>query len=403
MMTSGKTKLPSSVDIVVIGGGIIGLSFAYEAAAAGRSVLVVERRRCGSGATPVAAGMLAPVSEAEATLPGMVEFGLESSRLYPDFIAHTEADSGMKCGYRTEGTLSVAADRDQMEQLEHRAATHKELGLKADRLSAREVQQLEPGLSARIVGGLRTEIDCQVDPRALSAALVVAGSARGVVFANATEVTSVELDSNGAVCGVSLRSNKESKGADSPHNRINVRNLVLCAGAWTPELIPELSDLPLYPVKGQVIRLRGDVAISHVVTSPDAYLVPRAGGELVVGASMEEQGFDDRPTAGVTMDLLGHAWRVLPSVYELEIAEINVGFRPTFPDHMPAIGPIDLPGAFVATGHYRNGILLAPATAKYLLAIMDTGEIPEVIAKFTPHRFAAARPAVVTTTMEIEP
>ena len=316
-MTSGKTKLPSSVDIVVIGGGIIGLSFAYEAAAAGRSVLVVERRRCGSGATPVAAGMLAPVSEAEATLPGMVEFGLESSRLYPDFIAHTEADSGMKCGYRTEGTLSVAADRDQMEQLEHRAATHEELGLKAQRLSAREVQQLEPGLSARIVGGLRTEIDCQVDPRALSAALVVAGSARGVVFANATEVTSVELDPNGAVCGVSLRSNKESKGADSPHNRINVRNLVLCAGAWTRELIPELSDLPLYPVKGQVIRLRGDVAISHVVTSPDAYLVPRAGGELVVGASMEEQGFDDRPTAGVTMDLLGQAWRVLPSVYEL--------------------------------------------------------------------------------------
>ena len=400
-MTSEKTKLPSSVDIVVIGGGIIGLSFAYEAAAAGRSVLVVERRRCGSGATPVAAGMLAPISEAEATLPGMVEFGLESSRLYPDFVGRIEADSNMKCGYRTEGTLSIAVDRDQMEQLEHRAATHKELGLKADRLSAREVQQLEPGLSTRILGGLRTKIDCQVDPRALSAALVIAGSTRGVVFADATEVASVELGPTGLVCGVSLTSNKESMGTDLEQNRIKTQNLVLCAGAWTRELIPEVSDLPLYPVKGQVIRLRGDVGISHVVTSPDAYLVPRADGELVVGASTEDQGFDDRPTAGVTMELLGQAWRILPSVYELEIAEINVGFRPAFPDHMPAIGPIGLPGAFVATGHYRNGILLAPATAKYLYEIMDTGRIPEVIERFTPARFGGAHPPAVGGTMEI--
>lgn len=403
MMTSETTKLPPGVDLTIVGGGIIGLSLAYEAATVGRSVVVVERHLCGSGATPVAAGMLAPVSEAEPTLPELLEFGLDSCRLYPDFVARAEADSAMKCGYRTEGTLSIAVDRDQMEQLEHRAAAHEELGLKAERLSARDVLQLEPGLNARIVGGLRTEIDCQVDPRALSAALVAAARARGVVFANATELASVELGPSGAVCGVSLRSAEEPMGADTPDNRIETGNLVLCAGAWTRELIPELGALPLYPVKGQVIRLRGEIPISHVVTSPHVYLVPRSGDELVVGASIEEQGFDDRPTAGVTMDLLGQAWRILPSVYELEVAEINVGFRPALPDHMPAIGPIDLPGVFVATGHYRNGILLAPATAKYLLELMDTGEIPEAIARFSPGRFAEACSTVTPRTTEIGP
>ncbi len=398
MTTPGTTKLPSSVDIAIVGGGIIGLSVAYEAATAGLSVVVVERRRCGSGATPVAAGMLAPVSEAEPTLPGMIKFGLESCRLYADFVARAETDSGMRCGYRTEGTLSIAVDRDQMEDLEHRAAAHEELGLEADRLSAREVLQLEPGLSTRIVGGVHTKIDRQVDPRALSAALVTAAGARGVVFAEATELASVERGPSGAVCGVSLRRAEEPIG--SAHDTIETANLVLCAGAWTRELIPELGDLPLYPVKGQVIRLRGEIALSHVVASPDVYLVPRSGSELVVGASMEEQGFDDRPTAGVTMDLLGQAWRVLPSTYELEIAEINVGFRPTLPDHMPAIGPIDLPGAFVATGHYRNGIMLAPATAKYLLETIETGETPEAIAEFHPTRFAGARP---TVTAEVGP
>jgi len=398
MTTSATTKLPASVDIAIVGGGIIGLSLAYEAASAGLSVVVVERRRCGSGATPVAAGMLAPVSEAAPTLPGMVELGLDSCRLYPDFVARTEADSGMKCGYRTEGTLSIAVDRDQMEDLEHRAAALEELGLEAERLSAGDVLQLEPGLNARIVGGLHTKSDRQVDPRALSAALVAAAGARGVVFAEATELAGVARDPRGAVCGVSLRRAEEPMGPAL--DTIETANLVLCAGAWTRDLIPELHDLPLYPVKGQVLRLRGEVALSHVVASPDVYLVPRSDGELVVGASMEEQGFDDRPTAGVTMDLLGQAWRLLPSVYELEIAEINVGFRPTLPDHMPAIGPIDLPGAFLATGHYRNGIMLAPATAKYLLETIETGEIPEAIADFCPARFAGARP---TVTAEVEP
>ena len=398
MATSATKKLPASVDIAIVGGGIIGLSVAYEAATAGLSVVVIERQRCGSGATPVAAGMLAPVSEAEPALPGMVELGLDSCRLYPDFVARVEVDSGMKCGYRTEGTLSIAVDRDQMEDLEHRAATHEELGLEIERLSARDVLRLEAGLSARIVGGLHTKNDRQVDPRALSAALVAAAGMHGVAFAEATELAGVERDPSGAVCGVSLRRADEPAG--SAHDTIETANLVLCAGAWTRELIPELYDLPLYPIKGQLIRLRGEVALSHIVASPDVYLVPRAGGELVVGASVEEQGFDDRPTAGVTMDLLGQAWRLLPSVYELEIAEINVGFRPTLPDHMPAIGPIDLPGAFVATGHYRNGIMLAPATAKYLLETIETGEIPQAIAEFRPARFAGARP---TATAEVKP
>ena len=388
-----STFVPAAVDLVVVGGGIIGLSVAYEAASAGRSVVVVERARCGGGATPVAAGLLAPVSEAEPTLPGMVAFGLDSCRRYPNFIARIEADSGMSCGYRSEGTLSIATDRQQMEGLEHHAVAHEELGLNAERLTADGVRKLEPALSAAIVGGLRTDIDSQVDPRKLAAALVTSGAAHGVVFAEGAEVASVERDSNGAVGGVSWRRNDKVTGSNSSGGSIETGCVVLCAGAWTRELIPEVSDLPLYPVKGQVIRVRGEALLSHVIAAPGVYLVPRADGEIIVGASKEERGFDERPTVGVTMNLLRQAHLVLPAVAELEISEINVGFRPTFPDHMPAIGAVGISGMFVATGHYRNGIMLAPATATHLLETIKTGSAPEIIAGFDPARFAANGPA----------
>ena len=394
-------QLPDSVDLAIVGGGIIGLSIAYEASRGGRSVLIIEKNSPGGGATPVAAGMLAPVSEAEPTIPEMIELGLESCRLYPEFIACIEEESGLDCRYRTEGTLQIAMDRDQMEKLEHRAMRHQELGLETIRLIRRQVLELESSLSPRVVGGILSETDRQVDPRAMAAGLVAALTQRGVTIAAATELAEIRRDAAGAIEAVSLRQGSGAAADDGgtgdrdettvPTTTVRTTSVVAAAGAWTNQVIPELAALPLRPVKGQVVRLRGarpeEMPLQHVVTTPDVYLVPRDDGELVVGASMEEQGFDDRPKAGVTMDLLVHAWRALPCVYDLEVTEINVGFRPTLRDHKPAIGALGNDGLYVATGHFRNGIMLAPVTAKYLVEALDTGKTPEEIAPFKPDRF----------------
>ena len=415
-------QLPESTGIVVVGGGIIGLSIAWEARRRGHQVVLVDKLRCGGGATPVAAGMLAPVSEANPSLPAMIELGLESCRLYPDFVAGIERQTGLDCGYRREGTLAIALDRDHREQLEHRARAHQELGLKAEHLSGREVLKLEPALSPRVVGGLRTEIDRQVDPRLLATALRRAAEDGGASIVEGAELAALHHDDDGSLAAETLRS---AAGAPDPvpgdhangtsrtpdpsgvgagtvagggvaetrpttglwERTLRVSSAILCAGVWTRDLLPEVAALPLHPVKGQVLRLHGEMPIDHVIATPDVYMVPRRSGELVIGASAEEQGFDDRPTAGVAMDLLVHAWRTLPSIYELEIREINVGLRPALRDHMPAIGALDLPGVFVATGHYRNGIMLAPVTAKHLVDAIESGEAPAALAHFDPLRF----------------
>ena len=382
-------QLPETVEITVVGGGVIGLSIAYEAALKGHTVLIVEKRMPGGGATLVAAGMLAPVAEAEPTMPQMIDLGLESCRLYPDFIGRLEEDTGVACGYRTEGRLQIALDRDHLDELEHRAVAYDERGLVSERLSGSDVRALEPGLSSRVVGGIRTATDRQVDPRALSAALIAALEQRGVTIAAPAEVTAMHRNQSGSITGVDVGGAGNDTG-DTAMVRTSV--VVAAAGAWTAELLPELAALPLRPVKGQTVRLRADSPdapmLRHVVATPDAYLVPRRDGELVIGASIEEQGFDVRPRAGITMDLLGHAWRVFPSVYDFEMCEVNVGFRPALRDHMPVIGPLDDGGLFVATGHYRNGIMLAPVTAKYAVEAIETGRVPEALIPFQVTRFA---------------
>jgi glycine oxidase len=432
-------QLPESTGIVVVGGGIIGLSIAWEARRRGHQVVLVDKLRCGGGATPVAAGMLAPVSEADPSLPAMIELGLESCRLYPDFVAGIERQTGLDCGYRREGTLAIALHRDHREQLEHRARAHQELGLKAERLSGREVLKLEPALSPRVVGGLRTEIDRQVDPRLLATALRRAAEDGGATIVEGAELAALHHDDGGSLVAVTLRGAAEGSpdAAGAPdavtgepadgtsrtpdpsgvgagtvagggvaetrpttgfwERTLRVSSAILCAGVWTRDLLPELAALTLHPVKGQVLRLHGDMPINHVIATPDVYMVPRRSGELVIGASAEEQGFDERPTAGVAMDLLVHAWRALPSIYELEIREINVGLRPALRDHMPAIGALDLPGVFVATGHYRNGIMLAPVTAKHLVDAIESGEVPAALAPFDPLRFGKLAGAAAAT------
>lgn len=373
-------------DLAVVGAGIIGLACAYEAAAGGRRVVLIERDQPGSGAGGVAAGMLAPASEGEAGDRHLIDLALESCERYPQWVQAIEADSGFPCGYRTEGSLLVALHHDHLAELRQLAASQARLGLAVEWRDADDLLAIEPNLSPRVVGGLAAPGDRQVDPRRLMRALVGAVQRRGgTLYRGASEI---ELETAaGRVTGVRFLEGTEER-------LVRAEVVLVAAGAWSGAFWPsEWGQLPLRPVKGQVLRLRGAPLIRHVVRTPDVYLVPREDGELIVGATSEERGFDTRVMAGAVLDLLREAWRVLPGVAELEFAEASVGFRPALRDFLPAIGPTPTEGLYFATGHYRNGVLLAPATAALLWEAMERGTLPDRLKPFDPRRLVTA-PAV---------
>jgi len=369
---------PARRECVVVGGGIIGLALAHALCERGCGVLVLERDEPGCGATAAAAGMLAPVSEADTAPDALIALAKDSLGRYPEAVRRWERDGGIDCAYRTDGTLWIATSRDEQEELEHLAQTVRLKGLEARPLSAKDVLQREPHLSPRVLGGLLVESDHQIDPRAASRCLVTALRSRGVQVAAGAQVTEIVSGARGVV-GVRGRSR-----AGAPFE-VRADTVVLAAGAWSGrDLRVPLDDLGLRPVKGQVLRLRGEPLLSHVVRTPDVYLVPRADGELIVGATTEEMGFDLSPTAGAAMDLLRHAFDALPGIYDLHLEETSVGLRPALSDHLPRIGATEVDGLYLAVGHYRQGILLAAATAEHLAGWIDCGEMPAELARFAP-------------------
>lgn len=370
-----SNRTHDAVEHLIVGGGLIGLSLAFELLERGRSVLVLERDEPGCGATDVAAGMLAPISEADTGPDAVVGLGQESLRLYPGFVKRVEQRSGLDCAYRTDGMLWVATNRDERSELEHIENTLRAKGLAAQRLGAPQVLEREPHLSPRVTGGLLVTGDHQVDPRALVRGLDAAIRLLGGRIESGRTVERIEKD--GRVCGSSK---------DGTYFEYRAERVVLAAGAWGEQIALPIAPPGLRPVKGQLVRLRGTPLVRHVLRTPEVYLVPRATGELLVGATAEEMGFDLEPTAGAVLDLLRHAWELLPGIYDLELAEINVGLRPALMDHLPAIGPAGSPGLFLALGHFRHGILLAAATAFYLAEMLHTGEDQTALRPFLPER-----------------
>jgi glycine oxidase len=375
---------PARSDVVVVGGGVVGLSVAYELGRRGRAVLVLDRGEHAGVATRAAAGMLAPTSEADLSERPLVDLELDSLRRYREFVSGLEQLTGESCGYRTEGTLWVALNRDQDGDLERLFAMQRAKGLPARRLSAAEALAREPHLSGRIVAGLLAEGDHQIDPRALAGALRAAIARLGGQVVAGCRVDRIEHAGDEVVA--------VSGAVGDRALRVRCPIAVLAGGVWSEDVDAPLPPLGLRPVKGQLVRLAGPELIRHVVRSPDVYLVPRGGGELLVGATMEEQGLDARPMAGAVLDLLREAWRLLPGVYDLAVSELSVGFRPALRDHLPAIGPAATRGLYVATGHFRNGVLLAPATAHYLAEWIVGGVPPAALAPFGLERLEA--PAV---------
>jgi len=371
----------SRFDLAVVGGGVIGLAVAWRAAERGLRVIVLERGQPGRGASWVAAGMLAPVTEARLTELPLLELGVASAALYPGFAAELEARTGIDPGYQRYGTLVVARDRDEAEALERELEVHHGLGLDVGRLLASQARRLEPALSPAIRLAIEVHDDHAVDPRQLTRALSAAATAAGVQVCAGTEVRGIVSHSD-RVSGVRLLDGEE----------VEAEHVVIAAGVWAGGLegiAPELG-VPVHPVKGQLLRLHdpaGPGLVSRVLRTGGGYLVPRGDGRYVLGATMEERGFDTTVTAGAMFELLRDAAEVLPGISELVIDELIAGLRPATPDNLPAIGASALSGLHWAVGHFRNGILLAPITAEVVVAGLLEEEPPEVARAFVPSRW----------------
>jgi glycine oxidase len=354
--------MSKTFDVAVVGGGIIGLATAWRARAAGLRVTLLERDGTGEATSHVAAGMLAPVAEVEfgEAAGRVLELGMRSAALWPDFAAELQATSGIDVGLRRTGTLVVARDADEARALERGLAFRESLGLHARRLLASAAREHEPALAPTVRLALQAPDDHSVDPRLVLAALHRACAAEGVELREHTPVSGVELDGRGRrVTGVVL--------ADG--ERVHAGQVVLAAGAWTSELggLPADALVQVRPVKGQILRLRdpaGAGLLNGVVRFEGGYVVPRGDGRYVLGATVEERGYDMKPTAGGVYELLRDAHELIPGIAELQIEELNVGLRPSTPDNAPVIGVGVLEGLVWATGHHRNGILLAPLTAQ---------------------------------------
>ncbi|MFC9908513.1 glycine oxidase ThiO [Streptomyces sp. NPDC059862] len=373
-------------DVLVIGGGIIGLVTAWRAAQRGFATAVVDPEP-GGGAAQVAAGMLAAVTElhyGEQTLLGL---NLASARRYPDFAAELTDLTGHDLGYRQCGTLAVALDADDRAHLRELHALQRQSGLDSEWLSGRDCRRLEPMLAPGVRGGLRVDGDHQIDPRRLTGALVAACERTGVVFHREWAQRLVVVRDRAA--GAVTRAGTE----------LAAGQVVLAAGSLSGRLagVPDAVLPPVRPVKGQVLRLTVPQqyapflsrTVRAVVRGSHVYLVPRESGELVVGATSEELGWDTTVTAGGVYQLLRDAHELVPGITELPLTETRAGLRPGSPDNAPLLGPTGLDGLLLATGHYRNGVLLTPVTGDVMAHVLTTGELPDVARPFTPKRFSA--------------
>ncbi|HWI72754.1 MAG TPA: glycine oxidase ThiO [Baekduia sp.] len=343
-----STELPRA-DVAVVGGGVIGLAAAWRARQRGLEVVVLDRGDFGAGASRVAAGMLAPVAEADLQERELLQLNLESARRWPSFARELQDVTGVDVGYRACGTLLVARDRDEAEHVERERDVRERMGLRVERLLGSEARRRERALAPSLRLAVALPDDHAVEPVRVIAALVEACTRAGVVLRSGVEVGDV-----GAL----------------PAERV-----VVAAGAWSGEF----GSVPVRPVKGQALRLRdpsGPGLCEHVLRFEGGYLVPRGDGRYYLGATMEERGFDTAVTALGVYELLREASEILPGVLELEIDETLAGLRPGTPDNAPIVGTDPADERIVwATGHFRNGILLCPVTAD-LVADELTGARP---------------------------
>lgn len=402
MVVSNK----KSFDVVVVGGGPIGLATAWRAAQAGMEVAVFDAGLM--GAFNAAAGMLAPVTEAHFGEGGLLELNVRSAEMYPEFCRELVDLTEAELGYRRVGTLTVARDGDDMQELERLLAFRQKTGLCVDRVTPTQVRALEPAIAPTIRMGLVAETDHSIEPIRLVHALKVAAQKSGAEIYENSPVGQVSTDA-GRIVGIELANGECFKAA----------NVVVAAGSWSNQIggIPTAGQLPLRPVKGQTITLidkNGSIGtndalrdhdslagnfipegdsnfIARTVRTTHSYLVARAQRRYLLGGTVEERGFDEYSTVLATFELIRDMSEVVPAVLELAIEDLNVGFRPALPDNLPAIGFSEIDGLVWATGHFRNGILLTPLTALWVVDLLLENDLPDCALVCAPSRFAGAK------------
>jgi glycine oxidase len=364
----------SSFDVAVAGGGAIGLACAWRTAERGLSTVVLDAGD--PGAWRVAAGMLAPVTESQFGEGALLDLNLRGSRVFAAFCAELADASGEDPGLRETGTLAVARDADDAAALDRLLAFRRELGLDVERLRPSQARRAEPALAPTVRLALDVPGDHSVDPRRLVAALASAVERAGGTLRRGARVAALTAD------GVRLDDGEA----------VRAEQVLLAPGAYAARIdMPDDLRVPVRPVKGQTLRLRdprGAGLVERTIRGLDAYLVPRADGEYILGATMEERGMDTAPTALAVYELLRDMSELVPGVLELEITELVAGLRPATPDNLPAIGPGAREGLLWATGHYRNGIVLAPVTADAIAAVLCGDGLPAWAAAADPRRFA---------------
>ncbi len=379
-----------TADVLVIGGGVIGLAIAWRAAQRGITVVIADPDP-GGGASHAAAGMITPVAEAAYAERHLFDLGLASLRRYPAFAAELGELTGEDVGYRQTGTLAVGYDADDMAMLVEHARLRESFGVASQRLTSRECRRAEPLLGPAIAGGLLVDDDASVDPRLLTSALLGAAEKSGAVLVRAA--------------ATALRTERDrATGAELADGSLVTADRTVLSAGWSSASLaglPRHASPPLRPVKGQIVRLRPTAAmvaaghspsllnrtIRGIVQGSPVYLVPRGDGELVLGATQEEMGRDLTVTAGGVWQLLRDARAIVPGITELELAEAVAGLRPGTPDNAPVIGPAALPGLVLATGHFRSGVLLAPVTADLVAGYLADGTLDQAAAPFSPRRF----------------
>lgn len=373
-----------STSVAIIGGGIIGMAAAWRCAQRGMSVTVVDPDVNADitprGAWHTAAGMLAPVTELDFTETALLRLNTAACQMWPDFARELSRATGMQTGFAHSMTLQIAWDSADMDRLRDLAAFGTDLGLDFRMLTGKQLRATQPGLAPGLPGGLLASGDHQADPRLVHRALHTAAQSAGVTCVNGTASVVVGGD---RVLGVRL----EHSG-----DHIAAEHVVLAAGAWSGHI--EGLDVPprVRPVKGQTVRVRlsGPPRLDYVVRARikgnPIYVVPRADGEYVIGASVEETGFDQAARTGAVYELMRDAISLVPELSESTFTEVSTGLRPGSPDNAPLIGPSGIGGLVYATGHYRNGVLLAPITAAAVADMIESGAPDNAVQRFHPSR-----------------
>lgn len=373
----------TNADVVIVGAGLAGLPIAWELLRRGATVHVLDRGRPGAGTSRVAAGMLAPITEVEPDDPIHLQLGQLARERWSAFVDDLRVASGHEIAIRTQGTLAVARDRDEAEALDRFRGICDRFGLRTERLMPSAARKREPALAPTLRLALEIPDDAAVDPRTVTAALADAVVAAGGTIETDCEVRRLVVEGNRAV-GVERTDGSTVRGGA----------VVIAGGAESSRLagVPDHARVPVRPVKGQLLMLRdpsGPGLVERVLRFGPGYLVPRDDGRYVLGATMEERGFDRTVTAWAVHDLLRDGYELVPGVLDLELVETLVGWRPTSPDGLPIVGPAhDVEGLWWATGHHRNGVLFASITGA-LLADGLTGECT------LPDRYAGIDPRAV--------